>query len=193
MANPWITHVKEFAQKHSLNYREALRHPDIKKDYVKKIDGGKLNIGKMINKSIKKTNKDFNKSIKKTGSAFKDLGSDIKDTYEDAEDLYYDTAKYYKNNLRDKISPVLDKVLEYGGPVIEAAVASSLEATLKANGVDPVTAKAIGKMSGKLTVDGLKKGKEVSGLGVGMPLMKRIRKPKVIVGRLIDGGSFKPG
>lgn len=194
MVNPWITHVKEFAQKHSLNYREALRHPDIKKDYVKKIEGGKLNIGKMINKSIKKTNKDFNKSIKSTGTAFKDLGSDIKDTYDDAEDLYYDSAKYYKNNVRSHLQPVLKGVLKYGGPLIESAVGSAVESTLISQGVPPAQAKIIAKQTGKLSLMGLNKGLEVSGLGLeGKPLMKRIRKSRVIKGQLIDGGSFRPG
>lgn len=191
MENKWVIHVKNFAKENGLNYREALYHPDIKKDYVKVSGGSIKSIGKAFNKSLKKTSSDFNKSIKKTGTAFKDIGSDIKDTYEDAEDIYYDSAKYYKKNLRSKISPVLDSILEHGGPLIENAVATSLQATLISQGVPPQEAKIMSKMAGKLTVTGLKEAKKVSGLGVNK--ISKPRVPKVSIGKLIDGHGFRPG
>jgi len=201
MANLWITHVKEFAKKHNLNYRQALRHPDIKKDYKKvpkknclceePVEGGAINISKAFNKSLKKTKKAFTKF----GDQVKDVAQDVKEGVEDTankvEDTYYDSAKYYKKNIRPIVSPILDKVLQYGGPMISNAVASSIESTLIAEGVPPAQAKQIGKMGGDLTVKGLKEAKSVSGLGL-EPLVKRIRKQR-IKGQLINGGSFKPG
>jgi hypothetical protein len=34
--NPWIQHVKAFASKKGINYRDALKHPDVKKGYKPK-------------------------------------------------------------------------------------------------------------------------------------------------------------
>lgn len=34
--NPWIEHVKKFASKKGISYRDALKHPDVKKGYKKK-------------------------------------------------------------------------------------------------------------------------------------------------------------
>lgn len=34
-ANPWITHVKNFAKQEGINYREALKHPGVKSSYKK--------------------------------------------------------------------------------------------------------------------------------------------------------------
>ena len=34
--NPWIQHVKAFASKNGLSYRDALKHPDVKKGYKSK-------------------------------------------------------------------------------------------------------------------------------------------------------------
>ena len=42
--NPWISHVKNFAKERGLNYRDALRHPQVKTTYQK---GGKFSIGKL--------------------------------------------------------------------------------------------------------------------------------------------------
>jgi hypothetical protein len=33
MANKWIEHVKAFAEKHKISYREALKHPECKEAY----------------------------------------------------------------------------------------------------------------------------------------------------------------
>ena len=42
--NPWISHVKNFAKERGLNYRDALRHPQVKSTYQR---GGKFSIGKL--------------------------------------------------------------------------------------------------------------------------------------------------
>lgn len=34
--NPWIKHVKEFALKHNISYRDALKNPQCKASYKKK-------------------------------------------------------------------------------------------------------------------------------------------------------------
>ena len=38
--NPWIQHVKAFASKNELSYRDALKHPDVKKGYKSEKKGG---------------------------------------------------------------------------------------------------------------------------------------------------------
>ena len=43
MANPWITHVKQYAKTHNISYREALKRA--KSTYKKK--GGKVKGGKV--------------------------------------------------------------------------------------------------------------------------------------------------
>lgn len=39
MKNPWIEHVRAFAKKKGLTYFQALRDPDVKKGYKKKVGG----------------------------------------------------------------------------------------------------------------------------------------------------------
>ena len=40
MVNPWIEHVKAFASKKGMSYRDALKHTDVKKGYKSKTKGG---------------------------------------------------------------------------------------------------------------------------------------------------------
>lgn len=40
--NPWIEHVKKFAQKKGISYSEALKNPDVKKGYKPKTKGGAI-------------------------------------------------------------------------------------------------------------------------------------------------------
>lgn len=35
MANAWIMHVKDYAKKHGMSYRDALKHPGCKSSYKK--------------------------------------------------------------------------------------------------------------------------------------------------------------
>ena len=42
--NPWIQHVKSFAKQHGINYRDALKHPNVKSSYQK---GGKFSLKKL--------------------------------------------------------------------------------------------------------------------------------------------------
>lgn len=39
MTNPWIEHVKKFASKKGMSYRDALKDPNVKKGYKKKTGG----------------------------------------------------------------------------------------------------------------------------------------------------------
>lgn len=39
-SNPWIQHVKAFATKKGISYRDALKHKDVKKGYKPKMRGG---------------------------------------------------------------------------------------------------------------------------------------------------------
>lgn len=41
MTNPWIEHVKTFAEKKGMKYNEALKHPDCKASYKKSGAGTK--------------------------------------------------------------------------------------------------------------------------------------------------------
>ena len=42
--NTWIAHVKNFAKQYGINYRDALRHPDVRTTYQK---GGKFSLKKL--------------------------------------------------------------------------------------------------------------------------------------------------
>ena len=56
----WISHVKEFAKKHDITYRDALRHPNIKNGYKKRTKEGRGSIiSGLINRSVTPLNEDI--------------------------------------------------------------------------------------------------------------------------------------
>ena len=35
--SPWVEHIRDFAKKEGINYAQAMKHADLKKDYVKAV------------------------------------------------------------------------------------------------------------------------------------------------------------
>lgn len=47
MSNPWIDHVKDFAKKHNVSYKEAVSNSKCQSEYKKKKVGSGLKLGKV--------------------------------------------------------------------------------------------------------------------------------------------------
>jgi len=77
MVNKWIQHIKDFASKHKISYREALKHPQCKASYKK---GGDLPV-KHIQEFLRES---YNKNAKENVDGYildKDISNDYAKVY----------------------------------------------------------------------------------------------------------------
>ena len=130
--SPWIAHVKAYASKNSISYKQAMQSPECKSSYTK--TGGSI-LGK-IKDSFKKAGKDLKKGAKATGDFLKnDVAPDVQKAY--------GTVNQYalKNDWGGKIQMVKNAIPQQVTTLI-------LTDALMAAGVDPV---ASGAMAGSAT------------------------------------------
>ena len=88
MSNPWISHVKQFAQKHGIKYNDAIKHPDVKTSYKK---GGALTLDpsniklKLDDEKYNLTPSTLSTVFKNVDGAYKPKSIGVKYTADDGE------------------------------------------------------------------------------------------------------------
>ena len=74
MANKWIEHVKEFAEKKGMKYNEALKHPDCKASYKSGAGTKKGNARVGQPKGARLAYDDLKKKVKKGKGIIDEMG-----------------------------------------------------------------------------------------------------------------------